>query len=98
MQALRDVGVVRGAVALQDPGARGALAALHGHEVLEGHRDAGERVQLVHGRGAGGAGGGEACVRGIGLGEGTLVIDGQPRVEAVIRAAGALEVGRRQLA
>ena len=34
-EALGDVGVVRGEIALEDARAGGALAALHGHEVLE---------------------------------------------------------------
>ena len=101
-QALGDVGVERRAVPLQDPGAGRALAALDRHEVLERHRDAEQRVERVHGAvtlapGVGQAGGGQARVGGVGLGQRPLVVDRQPRVEPMVRRAGAGEVRGRDL-
>ena len=49
-QALGDVGVVRRAIALEDPRAGRALAALDRHEVLERDRDAEQRRAARRGR------------------------------------------------
>ena len=97
-QALRDVGVVRGAVALQDPRAGRALAAGHGDEVLERDRDAEQRLEPVERVRGVVAGRRQADVGGVGLGQGPLAIDRQPRVEAVVVAFGGGEVRLGQLA
>ena len=76
------------AVALEDPRARGALAARDRDEVLERDRHAEQRVQRRDGRRPLGPGRRQPRVRGVGLGQRPLVVDRQPGVEAAVRARG----------
>ncbi len=94
-QALGDVRVVRGAVALEDAGAGGALAALDRDEVLETDRDPQQRMQRIDRGRPIGARGGKAGVGGVGIGQGTLVVEREPGVEAVVRAGGRARGARR---
>ena len=68
-EPLGDVGVERRDVALEDPRAGGALAALDRDQVLERDRDPEQRVERVDRAPALGAGRGEPRVGGVGLGE-----------------------------
>ena len=97
-QPLGDVGVVRRDVALEDPRAGGALAALDRDQVLERDRDAEQRVEGPDRVVALAAGGGQPGVGGVGLGERTLAVDREPRVERPVLALGGVEVGLGQLA
>ena len=97
-QPLGDVGVVRGDVALEDPRARGALAARHRDEVLQRDRQAEQRMEGVERRSSLGAGRGEAGVGRVRLGQRLLPLDHQPRVEGVVLALRDLEMRERQLA
>ena len=96
-EPLGDVGVIRGAVAVEDPRARGALAAGQRHEVLERDRDPEQWAEQVE-RGVIRARGNQTGVGGIGLAERALAIDGQPDVESVVVAFGGREVCLCQLA
>ena len=96
-QPLGDVRVVWRAVALEDARARGALAAGHGHEVLERDRDAQQRPQCVERVGRVGPGGRQAGVGGVGLGQGAFAVDREPRVEPAVVALRRREMGLGQL-
>ena len=96
-QPLGDVRVVRRHVPLEDPRARGALAAGHRDEVLERHGDAQQRTEPVERVSVVGPGGGQAGVGGVGLRERPLAIDGQPDVECPVVALGGGEVRLGQL-
>ena len=85
-------------VALEDPRAGGALAAVHRDEVLERDRDAEQRVEPVERVGRVRPRRGEPGVGGVGLGERPLAIDRQPGVEGVVVALGGGEVRLGQLA
>ena len=85
-QALGDVRVERRAIAHEDPRARRALAAAQRDQVLERDRDAEQRVERLERGRALGAGRGQPGVGGIGLGQRTLVVEREPRVQAGVRA------------
>ena len=91
-EPLGDVGVVRREVALEDPRAGRALAALDGDQVLQRDRDA----RAADGRPA--SRGAEAGVRGVGLAERPVAIDREPGVQGMVPGLGGVEVGLRQLA
>ena len=91
------MGVVRRPIALEDARAGGALAALDADQVLEGDRDAEERMQ--------GGNRGRALVLAaassrigrVGLGQGRFPIDRQPCVQGVVLALGRVEMGERKV-
>jgi hypothetical protein len=97
-QPLRDVGVVRGDVALEDSRPGGALAALDRDEVLEGDRDAEQRMEPLDRIAALALRGGQPGVRGIRLLEGGRAIDRKPGVQGVVVPLGGLQVRLRELA
>ena len=98
-EALRDVGVERRPVSLQDPGARpctGRPATDTRSLSATGIPSSGWSASSA--RRALGASGGQARVGGIGLRHRPVVVDRQPRVQAAVRGAGAGEVRGRDLA
>ncbi len=97
-QALRDVGVVRRDVALEDPRPSRALAALDRNKVLERDRDPEQRVERVERGRSVRAGRREPGIGRVGLGEGGRMVDRQPGVEAGVLSVGEVEMGLRQLA
>ena len=97
-QPLRDVGVVRRAVALEDPRPGGRLAARDRDQVLERDRDPEQRVERADGRRAIGPRGRQPRIGGIGLGQRPLVVERQPRVEAMVGRVRPGQVRRGDLA
>ena len=87
-----------GDVALEDPRAGGALAALDRDQVLERDRDAEQRVESVDGASPSPRAAGEPGVGGVGLLERGVAVDREPGVERVVVALGGVEVGLGELA
>ena len=92
------MGVVRSVIALEDARARGALTALHGHEVLEADRDTEQRMERPQRLAALTTSGGQPDVGGIRLGQGAVTIDRQPGMKAAILGLREVEVRPGELA
>src|SRR5439155_5664596 len=97
-ELLRDVGVVRGDVPVEDLRARGALAAGQRDEVLERDGQAEERVQRIDRCAPRAPGRGELDVDGVRFRGGAIAVDRQPRIQRQVLALGDVEVGRGELA
>jgi hypothetical protein len=97
-QALGDVRVVRGDIALQDPRASGALTARHRDEVLQGDWDSEKRVERRGGGRAIAAGRRKPDVGRVGFLERPTAVDRQPRVQGVVLALGDVQMRPDELA
>ena len=97
-EPLRDVGVVRRAISLQDPRSGRALATRQRDQVLERDRDAEQRPEQVERPVRIGTRRRQPGVRCVGLGQRPVAIDGQPDVERPVVTFRGREVGLGQFA